>query len=531
MDCSAVEPGDSSSAEGRPELTREQEAAVFRAACRRVAAAVRCQRADSTRQLLGAAADTPVYGTFVTLRRGGRLRSCCGHLGRRLRLAEALDHSADRAATDDPRFPPIERSELSQLDVDVWILWGPQPVAARGEDRVAAVVVGRHGLQIARGPSRGLLLPGVAVEHHFDARAFLEQVCVKAGLPRDAWKADDTELAVFEGRAIEGPFELDLPDGRQPAVAGGFYPADPGEVERAVEGLFASVAPAVGAAALRRHADAPCRLDLLGLAGGGHVPARGHSRLRDRALSQTPAARTRLGGGAARPLAVSRRSIGTRIRSWPSGWPPQCRAWSWTRRPTARSMPSKCTCRCLADLAPKVRVVGITVGEVALPELLRFGVGMAAALRDMPQRPLLVISSDMNHFADDARTRQLDRLALAAIATLDPEHVYETVRRNRHQHVRHGGVRGGAWRPALARLSAPLRGGRLRHQRRCRRAARPRGRLRGTAVRVSQRKNAAPAKGGNRHGVEKTRCGPFGPGMVSTLVLCPRPELLSSRGN
>ena len=49
----------------------------------------------------------------------------------------------------------------------------------------------------------------------------------------------------------------------------------------------------------------------------------------------------------------------------------------------------------------------------------------------MPQRPLLVISSDMNHFADDARTRQLDRLALAAIATLDPEHVYETVRRNR----------------------------------------------------------------------------------------------------
>jgi AmmeMemoRadiSam system protein B len=56
---------------------------------------------------------------------------------------------------------------------------------------------------------------------------------------------------------------------------------------------------------------------------------------------------------------------------------------------------------------------------------------MAVALRDMPQRPLLVVSSDMNHFADDAQTRQLDRLALDAIATLDPEHVYETVRRNR----------------------------------------------------------------------------------------------------
>jgi len=36
----------------------------------------------------------------------------------------------------------------------------------------------------------------------------------------------------------------------------------------------------------------------------------------------------------------------------------------------------------------------------------------------------------MNHFADDAETRRLDRLALDAIQTLDPVQVYETVRRN-----------------------------------------------------------------------------------------------------
>ncbi len=430
MDCSAVEPGDSSSAEGRPELTREQEAAVFRAACRRVAAAVRSQRADSTRQLLGAAADTPVYGTFVTLRRDGRLRSCCGHLGRRLRLAEALDHSADRAATDDPRFPPIERSELSQLDVDVWILWGPQPVAARGEDRVAAVVVGRHGLQIARGPSRGLLLPGVAVEHHFDARTFLEQVCVKAGLPRDAWKADDTELAVFEGRAIEGPFELDLPDGRQPAVAGGFYPADPGEVERAVEGLFASVAPAVAprpyAGMLTPHA---------GWMYSGSLAAATFRRVAipDCAIVLCPKHRPH---GPAWAVAPHGRWLfpGGQLDSDPQLAERLAAAVPGLELDAAAHREEHAIevhLPLLAHLAPKVRVVGITVGEVALPELLRFGVGMAAALRDMPQRPLLVISSDMNHFADDARTRQLDRLALAAIATLDPEHVYETVRRNR----------------------------------------------------------------------------------------------------
>ena len=85
----------------------------------------------------------------------------------------------------------------------------------------------------------------------------------------------------------------------------------------------------------------------------------------------------------------------------------------------------------LARLAPKTRVVGIAVGDSPLPELLRFGVAMSVVLREMPNRPLLVVSSDMNHFADDRRTRQLDRLALDSIATLDPERVYATVRGNR----------------------------------------------------------------------------------------------------
>ena len=85
----------------------------------------------------------------------------------------------------------------------------------------------------------------------------------------------------------------------------------------------------------------------------------------------------------------------------------------------------------LARLAPQVRVVGIAVGDCELAELLRFGVALSVVLREMPQRPMLIVSSDMNHFADDAETRRLDRLALDAIAKLDPELVYQTVRRNR----------------------------------------------------------------------------------------------------
>jgi AmmeMemoRadiSam system protein B len=82
----------------------------------------------------------------------------------------------------------------------------------------------------------------------------------------------------------------------------------------------------------------------------------------------------------------------------------------------------------LAHLAPEARVVGITIGGGELDDLLRFAGQLAETLRDLPERPLLVISSDMNHFADEAETRRLDRLALEAIESLDPVRLFRTVR-------------------------------------------------------------------------------------------------------
>jgi AmmeMemoRadiSam system protein B len=81
----------------------------------------------------------------------------------------------------------------------------------------------------------------------------------------------------------------------------------------------------------------------------------------------------------------------------------------------------------LARLAPHSRVVGIVVGSADLARCRQFAAGLAGVLRDLPERPLLVISSDMNHYAGDAENRRLDAIALDAIDTLDPARVYETV--------------------------------------------------------------------------------------------------------
>jgi AmmeMemoRadiSam system protein B/AmmeMemoRadiSam system protein A len=453
---SSPQPSESTSLAPRPTFSKEQEAAIFQAACRRVTAAVCRQQADSTRGLLGPVADTPVYGAFVTLKRGGRLRSCCGHIELPVPLFKALDSAADRAATDDPRFPPIASAELSQLDVDVWILWAPELVQARGMDRVNAITIGKHGVQIASGGARGLLLPGVAVEHRFDALTFLQQVCIKAGLPTDAWLYDDTQLRIFEGDAIHGPMQPEWPEVRPPAVAGGFYPGDPAEVQRMVDKLFAAAAPgaveemgtgpqptqSVPGDSLSGEVPVPISSAWSGAlvphAGwiySGALAAAVFARLKipEQVIILCPRHRPQ---GAQWAVAPHRRwlfpggelasdpELATRLAAGIEGLELDAAAHQQEHAIEVQ-LPL------LAHVAPQTRVVGIVVGDSSLPELLRFGVAMSVVLRDMPRRPLLIVSSDMNHFANDQQTRQVDRLVLDAIATLDPEHVYETVRRNR----------------------------------------------------------------------------------------------------
>lgn len=85
----------------------------------------------------------------------------------------------------------------------------------------------------------------------------------------------------------------------------------------------------------------------------------------------------------------------------------------------------------LAQLAPDVKVVGITVGGGDLEFCHRFADGMSAAIKDDLNSILLVISSDMNHFATDEENRRLDRLAMDELERTDASALFETC--HRHQ--------------------------------------------------------------------------------------------------
>lgn len=189
-------------------LSAEQKTAVLTAAHELVTAAVTRSTAQLSDPTLGGAARHPVNGVYVSLKREGRLRGCCGFTGSATTLLAGLQHSAQRTALEDPRMPPVSACELPFLDSEVWILGGTIPVQATGPAREQEIVIGRDGLLIQRGENRGLLLPGVATDNNWDAEKFLRQICVKAKLPPTAWREPDTQLWRFEGQCADGKFPM-----------------------------------------------------------------------------------------------------------------------------------------------------------------------------------------------------------------------------------------------------------------------------------------------------------------------------------
>ncbi len=131
-------------------------------------------------------------GAFVCLKIKGVLRGCIGCIEARGPLYRMVGEMAVQAAFCDPRFAPLTVDELDEIDLEISVLTPFQDIQGPGDFEV-----GRDGLFIRKGPSSGLLLPQVAVEHGWDRIQFLEWTCQKAGLPKDAWKDSGTRIQRF----------------------------------------------------------------------------------------------------------------------------------------------------------------------------------------------------------------------------------------------------------------------------------------------------------------------------------------------
>jgi AmmeMemoRadiSam system protein A len=131
-------------------------------------------------------------GAFVTLHKGKQLRGCIGRMSAPDPLFETVRTMALEAAFGDPRFPPLAPGELEKCSIEISAL-SPMEECPDPE----AVQVGLHGLYLAHHGRTGVLLPQVPVEQHWDRQAFLDYICVKAGLPPGSYKAPGARLYTF----------------------------------------------------------------------------------------------------------------------------------------------------------------------------------------------------------------------------------------------------------------------------------------------------------------------------------------------
>ena len=131
-------------------------------------------------------------GAFVSLHKHGQLRGCIGHFGEDVPLHEIVAEMARAAAFEDPRFSPVRREELNDIDIEISVLTPMRRIQTLEEFELH-----RHGIYIRKGYRSGTFLPQVADEVNWTKEEFVGHCSRdKAGLGWNGWK--DAELYVYE---------------------------------------------------------------------------------------------------------------------------------------------------------------------------------------------------------------------------------------------------------------------------------------------------------------------------------------------
>ena len=113
-------------------------------------------------------------GVFVSIHKLGDLRGCIGTFEAQQRnVAGEIITNAISSATRDPRFSPVEKDELKDLDYSVDVLTEPEPI----EDE-SQLDPKRYGVIVEAGWRRGLLLPDL---EGVDTAAYQIDICRQKG--------------------------------------------------------------------------------------------------------------------------------------------------------------------------------------------------------------------------------------------------------------------------------------------------------------------------------------------------------------
>lgn len=138
------------------------------------------------------------FPAFVTINKSNELRACMGHIIGSQDINNEIISTAQMAATQDHRFGAIRPDELKELEYEVTVLSRMKRIT-----NFNSIHIGNHGLYIRYNQNSGLLLPQVASDRNWSITEFLENICLKANLPRDTYKLEEAQIFIFEAIIIE----------------------------------------------------------------------------------------------------------------------------------------------------------------------------------------------------------------------------------------------------------------------------------------------------------------------------------------
>ena len=137
-------------------------------------------------------------GAFVTLHKKGQLRGCIGNIIGHGPLYVTVSEMAVQSATADPRFSPVSKNELDEIDIEISVLSPLERI--NDPDKI---IMGKHGVLVKSGFRSGVYLPQVATETGWARDEFMDSLCMqKAGIPRDSWKKGGCEIYIFKAEVF-----------------------------------------------------------------------------------------------------------------------------------------------------------------------------------------------------------------------------------------------------------------------------------------------------------------------------------------
>ena len=171
-------------------------------------------RAVLENKLLDSGNDLSIYqesdfevprGLFVTLEKSGALRGCIGRIEPGGTIYDNVIELAESAAFHDGRFKPLTAKELSQTTIEISLLTLPEEVeGVTSWEKIIQLRPNIDGVIIRANNRNATFLPQVW-ESLTSHERFISELCRKAGLSKEYWKANEMEILRYQAEHFQEP--------------------------------------------------------------------------------------------------------------------------------------------------------------------------------------------------------------------------------------------------------------------------------------------------------------------------------------